>query len=53
MSDLAFKCWLLKIPVNPARLYYDYDPNFLLWLEQVANRINAHNREEAAKVKKG
>jgi hypothetical protein len=50
---LATRCALLEIAVDPGRLYDSADDNFLLWVSQVAEKVNAENRKNAAKMKRG
>jgi hypothetical protein len=50
---LATRCALLEIAVDPGRLYDSSDPNFLVWLTQVAEKVNTENRKQAAKMKRG
>lgn len=52
MTQLAHDCALLKIPVDFHLLYTNDDPNYELWLEQLADRVSL-TRKANAKASKG
>jgi hypothetical protein len=47
------RCALLEIPVDPGRLYDCADSGFLIWLDQLTERMSAENRKQQQKAKRG
>jgi hypothetical protein len=47
------RCALLEIAVDPGRLYDTSDPNFLIWVSEVTELVNAENRRQSEKAKRG
>lgn len=45
MTQLAHDAALLGIPADTGRLYDGEDPDYLLWLSQVVDRVNESRRE--------
>ena len=51
MTDLAYACAALELPVDPGRLYDNEDPYFHYWLAGLVDRLAARRRRENAELK--
>lgn len=52
MSDVAYACAMLKLPVDLVDLYYTEDDMMILWLHRLTRRVADARRREAEKAKK-
>jgi len=50
VSDLAFTCAMLELPINPSELYYTRDLLFLRWLSDLADRVASTRRSQQRKT---
>jgi hypothetical protein len=49
VSDLAYYCAMLELPVDPVDLYYTEDSLMLGWLSDLCDRVSAERRRQAKK----
>ena len=53
MSDLAFTCAMLELPISPEAIYRTGDPVFLRWLADLTNRVASERRAQSKRGKAG
>jgi hypothetical protein len=53
VTTLAVDCARLRIAVDPGRLYDAEDPNYLLWVSMLVDRVSAANRQAKAEAERG
>jgi hypothetical protein len=46
---LARNCVLLEIPVDPERLWISNDAQFLHWMSELVEMVNAEHRKQSRK----
>jgi hypothetical protein len=52
VTELALRCSLLEIPVDPVALYHADDPLLMMWLDELTDRVSAELRRQQERAKR-